>query len=283
VLTGEPISPTQYGAIWHMFDQVLGLPFTPILAGSLRSADLTQYNVIIVPGDQGDGAAFERVLDGAQLRAWVTAGGVLIGIRGGAVWMTRQHSGLASTRHQLLNREADESRKKAEAQKRKQSADKPGAEDEDDEPKPSEAERAKLREQKLQRKLMSWEEREKYELSQQIPGTILRAKLDNTHPIGFGLQEPFAVLNFTSPILELTAAGENPIYYPKGTLKLSGYISPESETRLQHTAFAVRESLGRGHVILFADSPGFRGFWTGAGRLLTNAVFFGNITNPKLD
>ena len=282
VLTGDPISPTQYGAIWHMFDQVLQMPFTPINAGSLRSADLTQYNVIIVPGDQEDGAAFDRVLERGQLRSWVSAGGVLIGIRGGAVWMTKAQSGLASTKYQLLNREADEARKRAEAQKKKGLPPGEGGEEED-EPKPSEAERAKLREQKLQRKLMTWEEREKYELAQQIPGAILRAKLDPTHPLGFGLREPFAVLNFSSPILELTSQGENPVYFPKANLKLSGYVSEESEKRLHHTAYAVRERLGRGHLILFADSPGFRGFWLGTGRLLTNAVFFGNISNPKLD
>jgi hypothetical protein len=281
VLTGEPISPTQYGAIWHMFDQVLGMPFTPLNASSFRTADLTQYNVMIVPGDQGDGAGLDRVLDSAQMRSWVNAGGVLIGIRGGAVWMTKRESGLASTKYQWLNREKDEARKKAEAQKKK--ADKTDADDDEEEPKPSEAERAKLREQTLQRKLMSWEEREKYELSQEIPGTILRAKLDNSHPLGFGLREPFAVLNFTAPILELTAQGENPVYYPKEKLKLSGYVSEESEKRLQQTAFAVREKMGRGHLILFADSPGFRGFWASTGRLLTNAVFFGNITNPKLN
>jgi hypothetical protein len=60
-------------------------------------------------------------------------------------------------------------------------------------------------------------------------------------------------------------------------------VSEESEKRLQQTAFAVREKMGRGHLILFADSPGFRGFWASTGRLLTNAVFFGNITNPKLN
>jgi hypothetical protein len=80
----------------------------------------------------------------------------------------------------------------------------------------------------------------------------------------------------------LTEKGENPVYFPKEGIKLSGYISPENEKKLSQTAYEVRERNGRGYVVLFADSPVFRGFWDGSARLLVNAVFFGNVSDPRL-
>jgi hypothetical protein len=44
----------------------------------------------------------------------------------------------------------------------------------------------------------------------------------------------------------------------------------------------LREPVGRGFVILYADSPIFRGFWDGTLRLFLNSVFFGQIANPYL-
>ena len=62
---------------------------------------------------------------------------------------------------------------------------------------------------------------------------------------------------------------------PAEELRLGGLIWPEARERLGDSAWALREGLGHGQVLLFAHSPVFRGSWRGSGRLLGNAVVVG--------
>jgi hypothetical protein len=59
------------------------------------------------------------------------------------------------------------------------------------------------------------------------------------------------------------------------TIQRGGLLWPEAAARLARTAYAVREGLGRGQVILFSDHPVFRGWTLGTRRLFLNAVLYG--------
>ncbi len=56
------------------------------------------------------------------------------------------------------------------------------------------------------------------------------------------------------------------------SLRVAGHLWPEARDRLARTAWLTREGRGKGQVILFADSPVFRGAARGVERLLTNAL-----------
>jgi hypothetical protein len=58
-------------------------------------------------------------------------------------------------------------------------------------------------------------------------------------------------------------------------LRMSGLLWPEAADRLAHTAYMTREPLGRGQIILFADSPTVRAATLGTTRVLTNAIICG--------
>lgn len=279
VLTDIPVRSTNYGALWYLFDERLKFPFTPLRVEGLRRVDLSLYNVLILPSDFGDGRGYPHYLDKelvGRLADWVHNGGVLIGLRGGAVFATLRKAGLATVTYRYVRRRDEEARLKEELAAAKRE-EKPVAA-----PAPPAPEKREEPEAALQRKLMKWSEREKALQEEGIPGTILRAMLDNTHPLGFGLGEQVAVLNRTAPILALTDRGDNVAYFPGENLKLSGFLTAENEKKLAHTAYLVRERHGRGFVVLFADSPVFRGFWDSSSRLLLNAIFFGHINNPYL-
>lgn len=273
ILTDSPTSSLDYGALWYLFDQRLGLPFTAVRAEMLGGVDLAAYNVLILPSDFGDGRGYARAMGKSQieqLRDWLTKGGVLISLRGGAVFTARDNAGLTTVGYRYIQRRDELARQQKERQQ---------AESEERKEPEREAEQPAGPD----RRLLSWAEREEAQREEEIPGTILRVKLDATHPLAFGLGEQLAVLNRTAPILELTSVGDNVAYYPDSNLKLSGFLTPENEQKLAHTAYLLREPVGRGQVVLFADSPLFRGFWDGSERLLLNAVFFGHITHPELD
>ena len=58
-------------------------------------------------------------------------------------------------------------------------------------------------------------------------------------------------------------------------LRMSGLIWPEAAQRLVHGAVVTREGLGNGQVILFANSPAFRGATLGQMRILLNSMIYG--------
>ncbi|HUS19822.1 MAG TPA: M14 family zinc carboxypeptidase [Terriglobales bacterium] len=281
VLMDSPVSATDYGFIWHSLEQVYDVPFTPIKVENLGAADLNSYNVIILPPDQGEGRGYARAISsiGNRLGDWVRNGGVLVGIRGGAVFASKKRSGLSSVTYKFLARADEEAR--IEEEKTAPKKDEPGSSEPP--PPPSKEEIEKERASRLERKLRKYADKEKELQRESVPGTILKTQLDNTHPLGYGMAEQLAILDQDAPILELSDKGDNIAYFPKEGVKLSGFITAENEKKLGLTAYAIRERQGRGFVILFADNPVFRGFWDATDRLLLNAIYFGRVTNPGVE
>jgi hypothetical protein len=80
LVSGEGVAPTSFGAHWFFLEQEFGLPFDAVRASDLASADLSDYDVIVVPDASG------RALAGATdaLKAWVQRGGRLVAVAGGA-------------------------------------------------------------------------------------------------------------------------------------------------------------------------------------------------------
>jgi hypothetical protein len=65
---------------------------------------------------------------------------------------------------------------------------------------------------------------------------------------------------------------------PPGTslrLRMSGLLWPEAAHRVANSAYVTREGLGRGQIVLFANSPAFRASARGTERLLFNAMVYG--------
>jgi hypothetical protein len=108
-------------------------------------------------------------------------------------------------------------------------------------------------------------------------GTLLRVDLDPEVWLAWGVgRDDLAVL------LEArdTLVAEPPVQVAArfagiDRLHLGGLLWPEAAGRLAKTAFATREGVGRGQVILFLDDPDFRSWMLGTRRLLLNAILYG--------
>lgn len=100
VLTGMPVSPTGYGAIWHLLDQEIDLRFSSLDVGRFGSTDLSRYNVLVFPGVFGGPGMYRQILGATgvdRLRRWIEAGGTAIGIDGGARMLADKETGLTKT------------------------------------------------------------------------------------------------------------------------------------------------------------------------------------------
>ncbi|MGF1670164.1 MAG: M14 family metallopeptidase [Balneolaceae bacterium] len=78
MISGEGTSSLNVGEIWHFFDHQLQYPVTIINTDRLTRADLSKYNVLILPS-----GSYSDVLDENGLKTiteWVRAGGRLVAV-----------------------------------------------------------------------------------------------------------------------------------------------------------------------------------------------------------
>ncbi|NKI32970.1 M14 family zinc carboxypeptidase [Croceivirga thetidis] len=109
-------------------------------------------------------------------------------------------------------------------------------------------------------------------------GAIFEAKLDRSHPVGYGYKNNrISLFRNTNIYLEPEKNSyDNPIQYTNAPLQ-SGYISEEKAELIKKSVPFKASRMGRGRVILFTDNTNFRAFWYGTNKLMMNAIFFGGM------
>ncbi len=178
-----------------------------------------------------------------ELRRWVQRGGTLVAIRGAANWAIQQGFAPRAARA-LETRDPLPTRDPVGRTDWADAADLTGAE--------------------------------------RIGGSIYRAHLDPTHPLGFGYgTREIAVWRDHEFLLP---PSENPFSTPvvlTDDPHLSGYISATNRERIRGTASVLADGIGSGTTALLVDNPVFRGYWYGTNRILLNAIYFGSfVTVP---
>ncbi|GAB3010561.1 M14 family metallopeptidase [Cyclobacterium sediminis] len=111
-------------------------------------------------------------------------------------------------------------------------------------------------------------------------GAIFKAKLDVTHPIGYGYKTgDIHVFKRGNQFLELSGNPyANPVVYTNDPLA-SGYVHPKNLESIKNKGVVQVSGKGRGKTIGFVDNPNFRAFWYGTNKMFLNAVFFGQTIN----
>ena len=107
-------------------------------------------------------------------------------------------------------------------------------------------------------------------------GAIFQAKLDRSHPVGYGYKNNrISLFRNTNIYLKPEKNSyDNPLQYTNAPLQ-SGYISEENAALIKNSVPFKAKRMGSGRVILFTDNTNFRAFWYGTNKLMMNAIFFG--------
>jgi hypothetical protein len=291
--------PYDYGNVWKLLDQDIGIRHSQIDESLLAETDLRRYNVIVLPNrwqGQLDDDAVQRLND------WVTAGGTLIAIGLSAQQMAMPDSGLESVRPLPEALEDLQKFELAVLREAMAGADLQLADSvwshgvATDFRFPWPAEDAAPAIEELQKR----DEWLKIFMPQ---GAFVAARVDEEHWLTFGTPAILPVLYGNAPVLFAAPPAQTPVRLgayrdgePVATddedkvrragwlampdakeldLRMSGLLWPEAGQRLAHGAYLVRESVGDGQVILFAAPPSFRGATLGTMRLLANALVYG--------
>jgi hypothetical protein len=107
-----------------------------------------------------------------------------------------------------------------------------------------------------------------------VPGSILRVRVDNTSPLGYGLESDVDVFFEQNPVFRLDGDSVRRVAWFMGTSPLrSGWALGQSF--LDGGAAVVDAPLGRGRVLLFGPEITFRAQSHGTFKFLFNAIYYG--------
>lgn len=115
-----------------------------------------------------------------------------------------------------------------------------------------------------------------------LPGSIMRATVDRTTYLTYGVDsDEMPVLMASGYFFRYSKEGTNALVFdanPKKPLTISGFVwEGNTERLLKGTAYVIDESMGSGHVVLFAEDPFFRGMTRANTRPFFNAIVFNGV------
>jgi hypothetical protein len=98
-------------------------------------------------------------------------------------------------------------------------------------------------------------------------------RLDDSHPLGFGIEPPYFTLKRNDDAFTYLDDGQT-VGALEAAAPVSGFMGHEAQETVDDTFLFGTQSLGEGQVTYFVDNPLFRGFWYNGQVLFANAVFF---------
>ncbi len=231
---GDGVDQTAFGALWFYLERELGLSVIPVNLAALGWIDLAAYNVLIIP-DGGAGRMWRELGESAagRLKRWVEDGAAIVAVGDAVELLGRKEVGLTTVTSVVADSTAAKDTTVATGQPVGPPLVSPSA--------------AAGRRPEF------------------IPGSIFRSTLDRTHWLTFGYErDQLAVFLETSTLFKPSEKGANPAVFTGPDLLLSGWHWPDNtEKHLRNSVYAAVESVGSGHVVLFASNPVYRGFWRG--------------------
>ncbi len=248
----EGISQLSAGSMRYVLEQRLGLPVVPIRTNRFARADLSGYDVLIVP--DGDPAATIGKGGMGVIRSFVERGGVLVAVEGSlASFASGDASLLAVKQEAALGRNPSE------------------AKDGEDEEAPALAEATEITSETQYRAAIE----DQNALPDRFPGALLNTVADREHFLSAGYDDGAVVLASGSQILTPLdrSDGVNVLRFAApDNLIASGYVWNENRRQLAFKPYMMAQRTGGGLTIGFAHDPSTRAFLDGLDLLIANAV-----------
>ena len=250
----RPTWSSSAGAARFVLERQFGYPVTPIRTRQLAGADISLFDVLILP--EGGYASFFDDDATERLQRWVRSGGTLIGLGSALGFLANEKVGLLAVSREDKASENDSGQKGDEKQKKE------------------EAESSILATQADYLEAI----KPKSEPPDSIPGVLVKASLDRDHWMTAGLEGTVNAMvrgrNIYSPITMDKGVNAAVLLGPDDLLA-SGYLWEENRKQLAYKPLVIVQEHGRGLVVGFSADPNFRAVMDGMNVLFLNAVFRG--------
>jgi hypothetical protein len=255
----RPVSSVSAGQARFVLERQFGYPVTAVRAQTLAAAELSRFDVLILPEAWGSYAEALGAGGVRKLKEWVAAGGTLVALDSATAFLADPKIALLAVSQEDAVRAADAAKK-------------------------PDAAKPETPEPRVPGKLLATEaeyfkaiQAEK-ELPERALGAMLRARVDRDHWIGAGVPETVnAMVNgreVYTPI-KLDKGVNAAVFLGPDQLVASGHMWEESRKQLAYKPLVVVQPEGRGQVIAFTSDPNFRAYLDGMNVLFLNAVFRG--------
>jgi hypothetical protein len=250
----RPTWSTSAGSTRFVLERQFGYPVTPIRTSQLAGANISSFDVLILPAGRYDSYFGES--DTERLRDWVRAGGTLIGLGGALEFLTSEKVGLLA-----VSREDKASASEAG----KKDGEKPKAD-------------------KAKSKIFATEAdyleaiKPETELPDSVPGVLVKARLDRDNWMSAGVEGTVSALLFGSNIyspITLDQGVNAAVLLGPDELLAGGYLWEENRKQLAYKPLVIVQEHGRGLVVGFTADPNYRALTDGMNVLFLNAVFRG--------
>ena len=119
---------------------------------------------------------------------------------------------------------------------------------------------------------LPFDQQDRHEISSSILGSIYPVKLDQSHPLNFGIDR-FYTLRQNTSTYKLLSKGSNSAFLNNDVKPLNGFIGSLQKPLQANSLVYGQQSIGNGSVIFFVDNPLFRSFWYQSKIIFSNALF----------
>lgn len=244
----DGVSQLSAGSLRFVLEQRLGLPVTPIRTARLARADLSDYDVLLVP--EGDPASVLGDAGQRAIRSFVQRGGVLVAVGESLESFSGGDNPLLATKREAaLGREPEGG----------------------DSAKGDLAEAAELTSDAEYREAI----KDQAALPDTLPGALLNVVGEPDHFLSAGYDNGAVVLATGTQIFTPLdrATGINVLRFAApGNLIASGHVWDENRRQLAYKPYLMAQPQGRGLVIGFAHDPSTRAYLEGLDLMIANAV-----------
>jgi hypothetical protein len=246
----SPTNTLSAGNTRFVIERQFNYPVTAIRTRTLKTAELSRYDVLILPAGKYDSTLGDKGRD--NLLAWVKRGGVLITMGSATAYAAK--NGLVALKREAAYREQ------------------PPVDDE----KPADPKAMINGELIASRAAMIDHTTKKKSDPDHVPGVLANVSVDTEHWLSAGVNENLVSLITGGDIYApIKLADGNNIGWFKAEQNLlaSGYLWPENQRQLAFKPFLVQQNQGRGMVISFTQEPAYRAYMDGLNVLLMNTIF----------
>jgi hypothetical protein len=279
----RPVSSSSAGHARFVLERQFGYPVTPVRVSSFAMADLSKFQVIILPDGPGEGYTSALGVAGARrLRDWVAAGGRLVAIGSANSFLADPRNGLLAISPENLAREGQP----AQPAKRPEtpSATPGAAAGAAAGTAAAAVTGAGPAETRVAGKLIGSEAdyqkaiQADTEPPDTLSGVLLRARTDREHWVTAGVAETVNALvegrNIYTPI-KLDKGVNAAVFAPPDEILAGGYVWAENKAQLAFKPLIVVQREGRGSIVGFTADPNYRAYLDGMNVAFLNAVFRG--------
>jgi hypothetical protein len=121
--------------------------------------------------------------------------------------------------------------------------------------------------------IKAYADRDHEAIRSSVPGAIYKVDMDDTHPLGFGLDKYYFTLKLNDVLYSYLGDDGWNVGTVKKNAYVEGFVGQKAKGKIKDGLLFGVQALGRGSVVYLVDDPLFRSFWQNGKLLFSNAVF----------